>query len=92
MVKRIPKSLALISVVAAILALVAGWFYWYEFRPTRIKTTCDKLGKEFVLDLKIGREKYEELKGPGKDLVITAAGRDENYAKVYQSCLHSKGL
>jgi len=71
----------LIVLVVVTLALLAGWFLWFELRPAVIRSLCDKQARKAGIALEI------EIKYgiPDSDSVKT-------YQLLYESCLHSKGL
>lgn len=36
MTEKSKKGLILLGII-----LIAGWFYWFQFRPTKIRSYCD---------------------------------------------------
>jgi len=45
------KGIVAICISALLLIIIgAGWFYWYEWRPTQIRKECSKIcqGLEFL--------------------------------------------
>lgn len=60
-----------------IIFLIAGWFYWFQWRPARIRGDCN----EYVVE----RLKEETEKRSTKEW-------QERYDLYFENCLHSKGL
>lgn len=34
-------------IIGIVLILIAGWFYWFQFRPSNIRTKCDEYAIDF---------------------------------------------
>jgi hypothetical protein len=47
------KGVIAISITALLLIIIcAGWFYWYEWRPSQIRNKCNKEALETSLAIK----------------------------------------
>jgi len=70
-------------VVAIILILVFGWFYWFEWRPSSIRKSCQKQAtnkaEQDCRNVTTGRE------NGGFETCVAKLGG-------YDSCLHNSGL
>ena len=75
------------------LLLLAGWFYWYEVRPVRIRSLCSRQATEKATLKKNSKElppngsTLERLKLRDKDIF-----NPEEYEIYYDICLNEKGL
>ena len=72
------------------LLLLAGWFYWYEVRPVKIRSYCNRQAIEKATSKKEDREpslldRYLNIEP--EDIVYP-----EDYKFSYSSCLNEKGL
>lgn len=66
-----------------VLVLIAGWFYWFELRPSHIRANCqrqatDKAGQD-CRNVTTGRE------NGGYEACVAKLGG-------YESCLHEGGI
>lgn len=77
-----------------LLLLIAGWFYWFQWRPAEIRKSC------YPRAIEAARELYKtqlEL-APGelsdKDIAEIKAGMHlkDSYESYYQDCLRKNGL
>lgn len=58
------------------IVLVVSMFYWFQYRPSKIRSYCDWKSKSVVGWDVAGYSKYEWA----------------DYESAYNSCLHEKGL
>lgn len=63
--------------IAFLLLLIIGWFYWFQWRPSQIRKTCAISAKEWV------KQDEKALYNPHVD---------RGYKTNYEFCLHEKGL
>jgi hypothetical protein len=40
------KKIYLITIFIVLFLLFIGWFYWYQYRPTEIRSYCDGWARE----------------------------------------------
>ena len=76
------KNVVLIVVVFAVFVL--GSFYWFELRPTNIRKECDKTAREDTIKATI--QVCDASRGNYEGCLA------EHKPKLFQDCLHSKGL
>lgn len=89
------------------LFLLTGWFYWFQYRPTKIRSYCHNQangkpestsGKSSLVDKYYPAEESSEGKPQNLYERLTAPSREpipvspEKYKFLYDSCLHEKGL
>lgn len=58
------------------LSLLAGWFYWFQWRPVEIRSNCHR----WIVDL------------PGEVEGLRSDGQIKSYNALFDRCLHEKGL
>lgn len=77
------KKKRLFGSVFAILIL-CGWFYWYQYRPTEIRSTCalDASSRAFFTN-----KEAAETKGIDRIRI-----ENESFETYYMLCVRSKGL
>lgn len=64
------------------LLLLAGWFYWFQWRPAQIRNSCDRI----AWDDAISKTYDPYWKNYREEL------DQKEYDWKYTQCLHSKGL
>lgn len=92
MKEKIKKIIAFINqwkIISIILLIGFGLFYWYEVRPSRIYSFCNKEAQEKAIELmktkvKIS-PKYKEFSEKGLFL-------KDDYESYYKKCLREKGI
>ena len=104
MIKENKKKVLLIILG---LLLLAGWFYWFEYRPVKIRSYChSQVGgkptltaeKSNLIDKYYPPEESNEQKGKSLYERLVAPSdkpirvSPEEYKFLYDSCLHEKGL
>lgn len=67
--------------------LIAGWFYWFQYRPTQIRQECSRERAEIS----------EEVKNKAEEDGVSLSREDTLYFtkrldSKYTVCLHSRGL
>lgn len=67
-----------IIVLIVVLFVLAGWFYWYELRPSQIVKECDNLA-------------YRAAGGNSMNLNPNSYNR-AIYADSYAKCLKTNGI
>jgi hypothetical protein len=74
--------------IIVIILLIGGVFYWYEWRPAKIRAYCEK----YVFENKQWETSNTEREQLGWDMnKINAAEREKsNY--YYEVCIHKKGI
>lgn len=72
MIRTKPNKIFLV-----LLLIVAAWFYWFQWRPTKIRKNCH----QWIVD----------LPGRVEESLYWESDRAE-YNSLYQSCLHREGL
>ena len=82
---RLTKYLILIGLV-----IIAGYFYWFQWRPSEIRKGCDKSAKLIERDHTVvstlGRAEIDQ----GKPWFTITKGFE--YKTVYEQCLKDKGI
>lgn len=63
--------------IILVIFIICGAFYWYEWRPSRAYSYCDKWAKDSVIE-----DYNNKVNG---DL-------NKNYDYAYKSCLRNRGL
>jgi len=80
------KNIFLLICVVLIILILSSGFYWYEFRPTKIRKECNSTAVE-------GAKELAKPTGSGLDkLLLGDKYSVEDYEKIYLECLRSKGL
>jgi len=77
-------------IIILILLLVAGWFYWFQLRPAKIRQRCSQEALEkaqLLLKEKAGMVGGEYEEPAERDLYLQG-----DYKWQYEKCLHEKGL
>jgi len=71
--------------------LLAGWFYWFQFRPSQIRKDCVEIAKDGAKRLAETQAKdpweFDYQKAVKKGLFKTG-----DYDRYYQRCLNEHGL
>lgn len=87
------NKLALFIFVFLIL-LIAGWFYWFQWRPADIRKSCHGIAVDKAVDL--FKVKIESPPGEPTeaDKIAVEQGMylKDDYDSYYEKCLHKKGL
>mgnify|MGYP001572002036 CR=1 FL=1 len=79
------------------LIFLAGWFYWFEYRPSRIVQKCNEiLGGETTLEIlqKAAAGNQEDLREPLIEAIrkkLFLRGNDA-YERAYVECLRAHGV
>lgn len=83
------KTIALI-----VLILLVGWFYWFQIRPAKIRSECDRnvrrllMGSSRSVDLTPDPLRLFLLEGVDNE----EAPLNPRYKALYEGCLHEKGF
>lgn len=72
------------TIATIVLIVLAFAFYWYELRPTSIRTSCSKDALESAV---ISTQNYEVL-----DTLKREEKQNELMKDFYSNCIKSKGL
>ena len=88
----------LVTILVFLTLLAVGWFYWFQFRPSRIRTNCTREATEKSRDLLkalidkpgyyergMSQEKLEDMYNAGLHF-------KDDYNSYYRTCLNEKGL
>jgi predicted negative regulator of RcsB-dependent stress response len=83
-------------IILLIVLLIAGWFYWFQHRPSQIKQECIRYAEqEYEETFSKYDEDYDKTGNhlndgqiPRSSIEYLKGNKDDNY----QSCLHIKGL
>ena len=80
-----------ILVVSAVLVVgfVAGWFYWYQWKPSKVRETCNKTAIETEKD---HTTTYWQGFNLSKEDAKTFTDKGYDYNTVYTQCLRAEGL
>lgn len=74
------------------LLLIAGAFYWFQYRPTKIRADCSKIAAENAQE----KLKYEADKPGWQEVEEEAAARgmfrQSDYLIYLSRCLDERGL
>ncbi|GAG29038.1 unnamed protein product [marine sediment metagenome] len=86
MIKENKKKLCLILLG---LLLLAGWFYWFQWRPTKIRSYCHNRANEKATLTSKKSDLLDALYPPeeSENKIST-----KDYIFLYDACLHQKGL
>lgn len=92
---QISTSLLLLSFGFIFLtSSIAGWFYWFQYRPTKIRQECHLKAVEEAKD--IYRSGVYDPPGEPTEFekIAVKDGRyiRDTYSGHYEICLHEKGL
>lgn len=70
------------------LFLSTGWFYWFQFRPSKIKTFCAEHAKT------VYNKQWKNSDKDSDGMMSSDFVRELNaqLKDVYSQCLHEKGL
>lgn len=70
--------LSVLFLTVLVISGIAGWFYWFQWRPAEIRKECAEV-----------KEKYtEEIKGRGYSITKSVPAIELKY----ETCLNEKGL
>ena len=69
------------------LVLIAGWFYWFQYRPAKFRSGCHWEAYWASVYYSDGRATTD---APPADFV--AYTNETRYAKAYYICLNKRGL
>jgi lipopolysaccharide export system protein LptC len=92
------KTKNLLIILGFILLLVSGWFYWFQYRPSRVRTNCTEEANEKarkLLKTLIDKPGYYERGMSQQELEeMYDAGLHFNidYDSYYKNCLNEHGL
>lgn len=70
---KLPKINAKFILILVGLVLVVGWFYWYEWRPAKIRQDCSwvkKYGSERILREDLSEEERAIIKAEPKSNLL----------------------
>ena len=67
--------------VVLFLLLLSGWFYWFQWRPARIRSACQKEAFTVTADLM-------ELSSK----TTSVDDFDKSLKRLYEMCLHKYGI
>lgn len=70
-----------IAAMIVILILTGGWFYWFQFRPSKIKRSCNSWAGN--------QSGYDNVKGMSSNIIDL---KKQKYDAIYQTCIREKGL
>ncbi len=70
-----------VGMVVVVLLILGCLFYWYQWRPLKLREDCYQKASSSISDIIISRGDVEEAN--------SLLGLKD---KIYHSCLHSKGL
>lgn len=63
-----------------IVVVVGGWFYWYQFRPSTIRSSCATIAKD-KMDKKLDNRKFNKW-----------GDVDTYYDLQFKMCIEKGGL
>lgn len=79
-------------IIPLVVLLIAGWFYWFQYRPSRVKQLCTKSAAESFKHAFDSADSRDDNPNDGlvdsDDIQRFRKNMDQNY----DLCLHSKGL
>jgi len=89
--KAIASKFKYIFLTILVLGLIAGWFGWYQVRPSYIYSTCNREANEKAIKL---TKEYAAMAGTYSLEQAAAKDRymEDDYNHYYQVCLRDKGL
>jgi hypothetical protein len=68
--------------VGVSILLLLGWFYWFHFRPAKIRGKCHDVAMEWA------EKEYHRENPSATDTLYLS----DDYEHFYDLCLHSEGL
>lgn len=94
------------KIIALVIILMFGWFYWFQWRPTNIRKECvkksGKAASEFYQDnleqdwQNCRNSKYRTDCSFEENKLNTAKARGtyliKNYDNFYEGCLNANGI
>lgn len=92
------KLITPILIIILIAGLIAGWFYWFEWRPVEIRKSCfleaSEILKEDIFNkgTNLSDEAKENLKKNLENLDNSRLISLEDFNKYYQVCLLTHGM
>lgn len=76
------------------LLVIAGWFYWFQWRPSEIRKYCHL--DAVIAAMELFKAQVELAPGEPSDRDLAEIGegmyRKDQYDSYYQKCFHKKGL
>ncbi len=89
-----PKIMLVGMILVFLLIVIGGWFYWYEYRPLRIRQRCDDLASEKAINkMKDIRIKFGEF---DEELAKTVEQEEmynmDDFKVYFDQCLEKHGL
>lgn len=90
------------AILATLICLIVGWFYWFEYRPVTVSKACALEAKEHSINVLVAQIKTGEFTGlVAGDEKLTADelqkkykdyGDDEVQNDEFRRCLEEHGL
>jgi hypothetical protein len=85
------KIILCISTLVMVLAIIIGWFYWFQWRPTQaIKTCSSEWTFEYVV--KLSENYVNSDAGPGHYSDGLNEYLDKAEQNLYNNCMAKKGF
>ncbi len=77
MLNKLLSNIVIIVLSLVVLIIVAGWFYWFQWRPSEIRKECQRVREEYI----------KEKRPTGFSIQDIPALKFR-----YERCLNEKGL
>jgi len=90
--KYMKKIIVPILVVLVIMSLFIAWFYWFQYRPTKIRFYCSNQGEENARKTRKSSPLLEAMIPEYKEEALREEAFIKNYEFFYKKCLHEQGL
>ena len=85
----IKENKKIVLLILLSLLLLTSWFYWFQYRPTKIRSYCHHKANEKAVLITKNSDLLDALY-PSEEFESKISTKD--YVFFYDSCLHSKGL
>ena len=76
----------------AAVAVIAFAVYWYEYRPSQIRTTCAETSKSHAAKIAKARAQAGVYTGLTKEQLDEGWFASDDQERAYQDCLRTSGL
>lgn len=92
MEKFIKEKWFKVGLLAVLIISIAGWFYWYQWRPSQIIKACEKEAEDLSL---VDLRNLSDFNIQNGIIADTKTGDEQYngyYTIRYQKCLRKNGL
>lgn len=81
-------------VILTLTLFIAGWFYWFQWRPAEIRKYCHPRAAKAAKELFKTQVELSPGEPSDENMARIEAGmfRKDHYDDYYRDCLHENGL